>query len=580
MPSGSDADAGRRIVRVQPDIVSVTRQFDYAVPEAWTADGRAERVAPGALVRIDFHGRRTAGWVTAVDVEPTADVEIRPLAKFSSAGPPTEVIELGEWAAWRWAGRLPHFLRAASPPRMVTEIGPPIELPPLDAIDALAPAFSGLTLLRVTPGDDGSRLAQAACARGRTLIIVPTVSQRRHLARALREVGLPVAEYPEQWERSARGAVTVGTRVAAWAPIADLATIVVLDEHDAALKEERTPAWNARDVAIERARRRRIPCVLASPAPSLESLERAERRLVPERSAERNAWPLVEVVDMRTQDHPGLLSEELVPVVRGDGPIACILNRKGRSRLLGCANCGSVAACEACGAALTQPDDDALLCPVDGTSRPVVCAECGGLRMKLLRPGIARIAEELRALARRDVLEVSAETPAVDLAEFDLLVGTEALLHRLDRARAVAFLDFDQELSVPRIRAAEDAFALLALAARRLGGRDGHGRLLIQTRRPDHAVIDAARHGDADRVARPQRQVRQVFRQPPYGAWAIVGGPGGDDFVSALAGGVDVHRLGDEWRLSAPDHETLLDTITATPRPAERLRIEVDPLDR
>jgi primosomal protein N' (replication factor Y) len=220
------------------------------------------------------------------------------------------------------------------------------------------------------------------------------------------------------------------------------------------------------------------------------------------------------------------------------------------------------------------------VCPVDGTTRPVVCAQCGGLKFKLLRPGIARIAEDLRALARREVVEVTAETTTTQLSGDGLFVGTEALLHRLSSARAVAFLDFDQELSVPRTRAAENAFALLALAARRLGPRDGGGRLLIQTRRPDHIVIDAARHGDPDRVARPQRDIRRVFGQPPYGAWAIVGGPGAPEFVAAVGMGVEIHRMGSEWRLSATDHPTLLDALARTERPTERVRIEVDPIDR
>ena len=209
-----------------------------------------------------------------------------------------------------------------------------------------------------------------------------------------------------------------------------------------------------------------------------------------------------------------------------------------------------------------------------------MCGECGGLRFKLLRPGIARIAEELRALARREVVEVSAETAARELDGDGLYVGTEALLHRLSRARAVVFLDFDQELSVPRSRASEDAFALLALAARRLGPRRDGGLLLLQTRRPDHIVIEAARHGDADRVARPQREVRRVFGQPPYGAWAIVSGAGAEEFVAGLGLGVEIHRMGADWRLSAPDHPTLLDALSAAERPSARLRVEVDPIDR
>jgi len=128
-----------RIVRVQPDITAVTRSFDYEVPPAWEADGRAERVKVGSMVRVDFSGRRTAGWVTEDDVDFDPAVDVRPLAKWSGHGPPPQVIDLARWAAWRWAGRLPHMLRAASPRRMVTQL---VQLanPSASAGTSIAPA--------------------------------------------------------------------------------------------------------------------------------------------------------------------------------------------------------------------------------------------------------------------------------------------------------------------------------------------------------------------------------------------------------------------------------------------------------
>jgi len=421
-----------------------------------------------------------------------------------------------------------------------------------------------------SPGDDSVGLAVAASSFGRALILVPTIAKRLALVSALRAVGVEVASYEEQWDRSAAGAVTVGTRLAAF------------DEHSSTYKEERTPAWNGRDVVIERAKLAGVPCVLTSPSPSLESLEMADTVLVPERSAERRAWPYVEVVDLRSTERPGLLTDELVPLVRGEGPIACILNRKGRARMLACHTCDSLASCEECGAALRENDAGQLECPRDGTVRPVVCSECGATRMKHLRLGISRMAEDLAVLARREVTEVSAETPRHEMGDDGLFIGTEALLHRLDRATAVVFLDFDSELAKPRYRAAEDAFVLLALAARLLGPRELGGRLLIQTRRPDDVVVQGAVNADPGRVARAQRDVRRVFAQPPYGAWALVSGAGADAFVESVPvtqGGLVKNRMADRWRLSAPDHDTLLAAIHKGIRPSERVRIEVDPLD-
>lgn len=572
-------------MRVQPDITGVQRQFDYVVPAAWEADGRAEKVTVGSLVRVDFHGRRTAGWITDVDVTPDPSLELRALSKWSSVGPPQELIELGEWAAWRWAGRLPHFLRAASPQRMVEEVAPRAEPPIADANPAMDAMFSpGVTHVRTTPNDSGLAVAIEAAVRGNALILVPTLHQRTELSRALRNQGFDVAGYPEQWARSASGVLTVGTRLAAWAPVPEPASIVVIDEHDRAYKEERTPAWNARDVAIERARRAGVPCVLTSPSPSLEGLENADRRLSPERSVERESWPVVDVVDVRTADRPGLLTDAIVSLVRESTTVACILNRKGRSRMLSCGNCDALATCDACGVAVHQPDDTTLECASCGTTRPVVCSACGATKFKLIRPGIGRVAEDLRALAKRKVIEVTAETDIADMSGDGLFIGTEALLRRIPSADAVIFLDFDQELAVPRSRAAEDAFSLLALAARRVGPRSQGGRVVIQTRKPDDIVVQAALHGDPKRVAESQRDVRKVFGQPPYGAWAVVSGAGSETFMERLrlideSGSLRLAQLGDRWRIAADSHTELLEIINAVDRPAERLRIDIDPID-
>lgn len=573
-----------RLVQVQPDITSIRQSFTYEIPVKWEADGRADKVQVGSLVRVDFGGRRTAGWVTAVNVAFDDSVDVRPLVKWSSFGPPQSVLDLAEWAAERWAGRLPHFLRAASPPRMVPMVrhAPPKAnvATPRGLETTFAP---GITLVRTTPTDLGVDLAIAAAACGQALILVPTISHRHLLARCLRDAGVAVAEYDDQWERSASGATTVGTRTAAFAPLSDVRAVLVIDEHDATYKEERTPAWNARDVAIERARRAGAPCVLASPTPSLEGLHAADRTLIPERSAERNAWPRVDVIDLRMQDQPGLLTERIVDVIRGDGPIACILNRKGRARMLACATCSSLAACTECGGALREDDDGRLVCARDGTVRPMVCNECNGTHMKQLRLGISRMAEDLAALAKRPVIEVSADTPHRELGGNQLFIGTEALLHRMDSARAVIFLDFDQELAVPRYRAAEDAFSLVALAARRVGVKADGGRVILQTTRPTDVVVQAAVHGDPGRVAIAQRDIRQVFRQPPYGVWALISGAGAEEYIASIRehdeAGVQVNRLGDRWRLAAVNHDVLLEVINKTVRPAERLRVEIDPLD-
>jgi len=202
--------------------------------------------------------------------------------------------------------------------------------------------------------------------------------------------------------------------------------------------------------------------------------------------------------------------------------------------------------------------------------------------MKLIRPGLSRIAEELAALAKRPVVEVTAETLDKEFRGPSLFLGTEALLYRIEAATSVVFLDFDQELAKPQARAAESAFAMLALAARRVGDSRSSGKIIVQTRRPDDVVVRAGVQGEPGLVARDQRDLRKLLAQPPYRAVAMVSGAGGEAFIESLtsvAPAVEIRARDDRWRVSAPDHETLLDALHLAERPSERLRVEVDPLD-
>ncbi|MCP4852025.1 MAG: hypothetical protein GY900_09875, partial [Actinomycetia bacterium] len=115
----------KRVVRVLPDVAAVSKAFDYLVPEAWSRDGRGERLGIGSRVRIILHGRRVAGWVVDDQVEPPPGVALRPLSRLSGLGPSVELIELARWAAHRWVGPVAGLLSTASPPTMVEALGSP-----------------------------------------------------------------------------------------------------------------------------------------------------------------------------------------------------------------------------------------------------------------------------------------------------------------------------------------------------------------------------------------------------------------------------------------------------------------------
>ena len=578
-----------RVVRVVPDVAGIGRRFDYVVPPRLD-----EQVRVGTVVRIDLHGRRVAGWVVAEvdEADVPAEVDLKPLARVTGVGPAPELVDLADWAAWRWAGRPRTFLRAASPPGRVTAVpsrtGDRIGREP----DRSDHRFE-VVVRRLAPTADRYPVVVAALdalpADSDGLVLCPSVAQARALAQRLRKDGRAVAGVAHdqpgtaaagEWARAAAGGCTVvGARAGAWAPVPRLGGVVVLDEHDEAYAEESSPTWHARDVVVERARRAGAPVVLVSSNPTLEALA-VGTLVAPERSVERRGWPALEVVDRREEDPAsGLLTEPLAALLRRSGRVVCVVNRTGRSRLSACATCREVVACAACEGAVVQPDEDTLRCTRCGTERPVLCHVCGSTRFRVLRPGVARLREELAALVGEPVDEVTGATGA-DPPTTRVVVGTEAALHRVPTADAVAFLDLDQELLAPRERAREQAFALLARAARLVRGRRDHGRLLVQTRRPEDVVIQAALHADPARVAAAEEVVRRAFRLSPFAAVADVSGVAAGDYVAALgpSAGTEVQVGPEAWRVRADDHATLCDALAAVVRPPGRLRIDVDPL--
>jgi primosomal protein N' (replication factor Y) len=569
---------------VLPDVPAIDKVFDYTVPEAMAADVRV-----GTIVRVELHGRRVGGWVVREGAAESGRA-LRPLAKVTGWGPPPEVLELATWAAWRWGGRRGSVLGTASPPHAVRGLPPRVAAPAPELLVPERGELARLTpavlrapgahrLLRLPPSVDPFPIVRAATRLGPSLVLAPSNADAALLASRLRADGVAVALHPKEWPAArAGGSSVVGARAAAWAPMPDVAAVVVLDAHDEGYQEERAPTWHARDVAVERARRAGVPAVVVSACPDLAVIDAADELLEPTRAAERSGWPVVDVVDRRGDDpRTGLFSERLAEALRRAGRAVCVLNRKGRARLLACAACGELARCERCEAAVAQTDEG-LACGRCGAQRPSVCAHCGATRLKALRLGVARVREELEGLVGRPVGEVTAETEG--LPDVPILVGTEAVLHRAGRADLVAFLDLDQALLATRYRAAEQALALLARAGRMVGGRRAGGRVLVQTRVPDHEVLDAAIHGDPTRLSGPERARRVALGFPPASALAQVSGPAAPELVERLRP-LPVELLGPDdgrWLVRALDASALADAFAAAGRPPGRLRIEVDPL--
>lgn len=566
-----------RRVRVLPDVAVIDKTFDYAVPDAWS-DGRAGRLAVGSMVRVDLHGRRVAAWVVELDPEPVVGVALKELSKLSGAGPSAEQVDLAGWIAWRWGGRRAPVLRAMSPHRMVAS--PRRSVDGSDRTTSTSGAGQAdVRVVEIAPAGDRWPLITDLVNDGRPLIVVPSVADAARLARRLRRGGAHVALLPDEWAAAAAGAVVVGSRAATVGPVTAITSILVLDEHDETLREERVPTWHGRDVAVERARRLGIPCVLTSPVPSLEA--RALGDPVRPGAAERRAgWPVVETVDPRDDDAgPGtLFTEALVRRLREHDRCLCVLNRTGRAVMLACSRCEEVATCERCDAGVVENDAGDLQCRRCGTQRPVICTNCGATKIRRLRLGVSRVREDLQTLLREPVGEVTASSEAI--GDERVLVGTEAVLHRLEGVDLVAFLDFDQELIATRYRAAEEALGLLARAARLVGGRGAGGRVFVQSRRCGDPVLEAARRGDPSVAADADTARRRELGFPPFSADAEVSGEAAAEFVERLGSPLGVAIMGpleDRWLLRGTDHTVLADAIAAVERPGGRLRIAVDP---
>ncbi|MGD9702166.1 MAG: hypothetical protein AB7Q42_06320 [Acidimicrobiia bacterium] len=578
------------LARVLPNVTGIDKEFDYLVPDALR-----DQVRVGAMVRVPLAGRRIGGWVIALGPADVAAAvapdRLKPIAKVSGNGPAPDVLELARWAAHRWAGRVRPILASASPHRAVRVVpqphhtfgGDPVPSV-VDGLDAMLAAGGGL--VRRPPTSDPVPLLLQARAHGPLLVVEPSVDTAQLLAARLRAAGCSVALLPRDWAAASGGVdVVIGARAAVWGPVTGCRVIVVLDEQDEALQEERNPTWHARDVAIERARRLGIACLLVASAPSLAGLAWAGSRVRrPSRSEERAGWPVVDIQD-RSDEPPwvtSLLSSRLIEMLRDhDRRVVCVLNTPGRARRLACRSCRELTVCEHCASAVRQATDGMLLCDRCGTSRPAVCQACGASALTVLRPGVSRLREELEAAAGRPVVEVTAALPDDQpVPEADVYVGTEAVLHRVHDADVVAFLDFDAELLAPRFRATEQAMALLVRAARLVGPRADGGRIIVQTRLAHHDVLGAALFADPGRLVESERSRRRSLGFPPFAAIASLSGSGTEQYAASLRGVPELAVLGGDERVlvRAADWATLADGLASVVRPVgSRVRVEVDP---
>ena len=500
-------------------MTGIDKVFDYAVPPA------VRGVQVGDRVRVDLNGRRVGGWVVALSPAPSGGLEyadLRPIVSRSGRGVDPDVVDLCRWVADRWCGPLRAVLASASSPKIRAGVAHPRHgTKPAEPTDPIGAAVRevrdrGGGLVRIPPAASALTAVFAAATSGPVLVVCPTQRMARLGAAALRRRGLGVACLPDDWETAAVGAdVVIGARTTVFAPCPGVSTIVVIDEHDETLKEERSPSWDATSVAVERARRMSIPVVCTSPVPSADSLVRWPGSHGVATTS--NGWPRVEIEDLSRLDVSGtLLGRALLAAARDVSSVTlALLNTKGRARLLACSTCAALQKCSECRALLAETHDG-LTCERCASTRPAMCGECGRTSLRTLKAGTTGLCSQIERSTGRRPIEVTAESP-LDGLTGGLFVGTEAVLRRIDTADTVIFCDVDRDLGAPRLTAPREVAADLARAARVVGAR---GRLVIQTRDPGHPLLVAAAAADPDAALAEfldrDVAIRKSLELPPF----------------------------------------------------------------
>ena len=583
------------VARVVPDVTGVDKVFDYLIPSELQ-----DVIAIGDRVRVPLHGRNVPGWVSEIGstsdgFTDVGEAKLRAVIKRLGVGPSSEVVQLAKWASHRWCGRLRAFFVAASPSTLVAVL--PTARYQRSQVKAAADPEVSLAvrelrslLVQRGPLKSPVDVMVGAAVVGPTLVIVPTVVRARLFAASLKRHGLTVAVLPDEWDSAAGGVdVVIGSRTAVFARVPQLCSVVVIDEHDDSLREERTPTWHARDVAMERAQRLNISCILVSALPSVAAKVWAGDRVV--KSVEQEVaseWPTIQLID-RTQDERwsnSLLSSDFIAELRDHSRrIVAVLNTKGRARLLACASCKSLARCSSCDAAVEIGATGQFSCPRCATERPQVCLKCSSTKFLTLKPGVSKLREEIAQAAGRKIAEVVEVTGGADSVSIDqskmLFVGTEAALHRVHEADTVVFLDIDQELAAPRYRASEIVGSLLVHASRLVGRSEIGGKVMVQTHSVDSPVLQAMATLRIDEYLQSVSEMRSFMKLPPFGALAQLSGTNIDVAMNELHNNVFVHVSASNdgsYLVKASDWQVLADALSELEAvKGVRLKVQVDP---
>ena len=427
--------------------------------------------------------------------------------------------------------------------------------------------FSGILLHGVTgSGKTAVYLAgmRSVLESGRSaILLVPEIGLTPAVAADLHQIfgdevailhsALSDKERAQQWHRikSGEARMVVGTRSAVFAPVAHLALIIVDEEHDSSYKQEETPRYHARDIAVMRAKMANAVVVLGSATPSLESYFNAKKTKyalveLPDR-VEQRPLPEVEIIDMRQEfqetGQEQVISRRLAAEIKERfdrrEQVMVLLNRRGYSPVVLCRTCGKTLECQNCAIALTHHKrEHKMICHYCGYTAPVpkACVHCGSEYVYFLGTGSEKLEELLHGMfpqariARLDRDTVRGHEDfertlnALGEGELDLVVGTQMIAkgHDIHGVTLVGVVGADNALGMPDFRAAERTFQLLTQVAGRAGRGQSPGKVILQTYFQDHYAVQYAAHHDFAGFYEKELRFRSWMHYPPYSALANV----------------------------------------------------------
>ncbi|WP_298472348.1 primosomal protein N' [uncultured Psychrobacillus sp.] len=388
------------------------------------------------------------------------------------------------------------------------------------------------------------------------IMLVPEISLTPQMTRrfklrfgdqvAVMHSGLSTGEKFDEWRKIWRGEVmvVVGARSAVFAPFKDLGVIILDEEHESSYKQEDTPRYHARDVAIWRSEYHKCPVILGSATPSLESYARASKGvytlLTLTMRAKEQALPTVNIVDMRAELKSGNRSMFSVPLadairekLEKKEQIVLFLNKRGFSSFVLCRDCGTVVECDQCDISLTyHREGERLKCHYCGHEEPVPhqCPECQSEHIRFFGTGTQKVEEEItKFFPYARVLRMDVDTTRTKgsheriLKQFgdgeaDILLGTQMIAKGLDfpNITLVGVLNADTTLHLADFRAAEKTFQLMTQVSGRAGRHDKEGIVFIQTYTPEHYAIEYSKDQLYEPFYHNEMIMRKQYEYPPF----------------------------------------------------------------